>query len=350
MTASPFETLVEVTRGPLVESLHIGALAIVDASGKLLASVGNPSHNTYLRSSAKPLQILPLLELGGAQAFHFSDAEIALMCASHSGTDLHFQAISALLTRLGFTERDLLCGTEPPIDEATRIELICRGEEPTPRRHDCSGKHTGFLALAKLQGYSKQDYIHPEHPLQKLVIQAFAEMTAYPLEKIAVGIDGCSAPVFGIPIYNAALGYARLCDPTGVAPERAAACRQVTAAMTAQPFMVAGPGRFDTLAMELGQGKFICKGGAEGYQAIGVLPGAIAPGSPALGITFKIADGDRIGRARPVVAAEVLRRLGLLSDEQIRTGMAQLAARPVTNWRHLEVGEMYPVLPFDLHF
>jgi len=181
-----------------------------------------------------------------------------------------------------------------------------------------------------------------------MVLKTFAAMIDYPVEKIIVGIDGCSAPVFGVPLYNGALGFARLCDPQNLPQNRAAACRQVTRAMTSHPVMVAGPGRFDTLVMELGQGRFISKGGAEGYQAIGILPGAIASGSPALGIAIKIADGDRSGRARPVVATEMLHRLDLLSEEQIRSQLAHLAARPVTNWRNLEVGLMRPTFAFDL--
>jgi L-asparaginase II len=348
MTANPYQPLVEITRGPLVESIHFGAFAVVDSDGHLLASAGDPQYKTYLRSSSKPLQALPLLELGGAKTFNLSDAEIAIMCASHSGTDLHFKTVSALQARLGLAESDLLCGIEPVGDESTRDELIRRGETPTPNRHDCSGKHTGFLALAKLCGYSKEDYINPSHALQQLVIKTFAQMVDYPLEQIDVGIDGCSVPVFGVPLYNAALGLARLCDPSQLKPERAAACRQVTQAMTAQPIMVAGPGKFDTLAMQLGRGKFISKGGAEGYQVLGIMPGAISPGSPALGVAIKISDGDRIGRAKPIVATEILRKLGIFSGEQIRNGLSQLAARPVTNWRNLEVGVMRPAFPFDL--
>jgi L-asparaginase II len=350
MAASPFETLVEVTRGPLVESVHFGAFAVVDVHGNLLASAGDPNFTTYMRSSSKPMQALALLERGGAEKFGLSDAEIALMCASHSGTDEHYQTVSALQARLGLRESDLLCGLEPPIDMATRNALMMRGEQPTQNRHDCSGKHTGFLALAMLLGLPKENYIDPHHPLQQIVIQTFADMVDFPVEKIAIGIDGCSVPVFGVPLYQAAYGFARLCDPSGLAPERAAACQRVTKAMAAQPMMVGGPGRFDSLAMELGQGKFVCKVGAEGYQGIGILPGAIAPGSPAIGITMKIADGDREGRARPVAATEILRRLGLLSEDQIQSHLSQLAARPVTNWAHLEVGEIRPALQFGLSF
>lgn len=347
MPTFPYTTLVEVTRGPVVESVHVGALTVVDTAGRLIASAGDPFLVTYLRSSSKPLQVLPLLEDGGADAFHFSEKEIALMCASHSGTDEHAQTVAALQAKIGVAESDLLCGVHPPTHAPTAEAMLARGEPFTANRHNCSGKHTGFLASTVLHRETKLDYINPGHPIQKLIIQAFAEMTDYPRERIAIGVDGCSAPVFAVPLYNAALGFARLCDPKGLPENRAAACRLVTRSMTAHPSMVAGPERFDTLAMQLGGGKFIAKGGAEGYQAIGILPGALGEGSPALGITFKIADGDLDGRARPLVGIEILRQLGLLSQAEIDGPLAKLAARPVTNWRGLEVGQMRSAFSLD---
>ncbi len=348
MTSSGCIPLVELTRGSIVESFHTGALVIVDAAGNPIASLGDPHYVTFMRSSSKPFQVLPLLENGGAEAFNLSDREIALMCASHSGTDEHFAAVSALQARVGIVESDLRCGTHPVFHQPTQEALLLRGEKPTPNRHNCSGKHTGFLSYALLSGFPKTNYIDPNHPVQVQVIKTFAEMVNLPVEQIEIGIDGCSAPVFAVPLYNAAWGLARLADPRGLSEARAAACRRVTQAMAAEPFMVAGPDRFDTLAMELGQGKFICKAGAEGYQAIAVMPEALGEGSPALGIAFKIADGDSGGRARPVVAVEVLRRLGLLSETQIAEKLAHLAARPVTNWRSLEVGMMRPVFELDV--
>lgn len=342
MQLTQYTTLVEVTRGPIVESAHVGALTVVDAAGRLIASAGDPFLVTYLRSSSKPLQVLPMLEDGGAEAFHLSEKEIALMCASHSGTDEHAETVAALQAKIGVSESDLLCGVHAPMHEPTAQAMIARGEPFTSNRHNCSGKHTGFLASTVLHHESKEDYINPKHPIQQLVIETFAEMTDYPAERIAIGVDGCSAPVFGTPLVNAALGFARLCDPSGLPAKRAAACRLITRSMAAHPFMVAGPERFDTLAMQVGGGKFISKGGAEGYQAIGILPGALGAGSPALGITYKIADGDLDGRARPIVGIEVLRQLGLLSQADIAGPLAQLAARPVTNWRGFEVGEMRP--------
>lgn len=347
MPTSPYAALVEVTRGPVVESVHLGALAVADATGKLIASVGDPNLVTYLRSSSKPLQILPLLELGGIEAFHLSDKEIALMCASHSGTDDHAETVAALQAKVGVSEDDLLCGVHAPTHEATAEAMRQRGEPFTANRHNCSGKHTGFLAQVVLRSESKTDYINPDHPIQKTVIQTFADMIGYPREKIAIGVDGCSAPVFAVPLRHAARGFARLCAPAGLTPARRQACQAVTRAMTAHPFMVAGPNRFDTIAMQLGGGKFICKGGAEGYQAIGILPGALGPGSPALGITYKIADGDVSGRSRPLVGVEILRQLGLLTADDIAGPLAHLAARPVTNWRAFNVGEMRPVFQPD---
>jgi len=347
MPSFPYTTLVEVTRGHVVESVHSGALAVVDAAGRLIASTGDPLLVTYLRSSSKPLQVLPLLEDGGADAFQLSEKEIALMCASHSGTDEHAQTVAALQAKIGVAEGDLLCGVHPAAEETTAEAMRARGEPFTANRHNCSGKHTGFLASTVLHHESKEDYINPAHPVQQLIIDAFAEMTEYPRERIAIGVDGCSAPVFAIPLYHAALGFARLCDPQDLPARRAAACRLVTRSMAAYPFMVAGPGRFDTLAMQQGKGRFITKGGAEGYQAIGIMPGALGEGSPALGIAIKVADGDLDGRARPLIGIEILRQLGLLSAADITGPLASLAARPVTNWRGLEVGEMRPAFTLD---
>ncbi|MCX7977270.1 MAG: asparaginase [Bellilinea sp.] len=342
--------LVELTRGNMVESFHSGCVAVVDSSGNLLAGLGDPQYTTFLRSSSKPFQILPLLENGGAEAFQLTDREIALMCASHSGTDEHLAAVNALQEKVGVQESDLLCGTHPVYHQPTQEALIRRGESPTPNRHNCSGKHTGFLAQAVLRAPSKEDYINPAHPVQQSVLQTFAEMVNYPPEKIILGIDGCSAPVFAVPLYHAAWGFARLADPRSLPEKRAQACRRVTQAMAAEPFMVAGPDRFDTLAMQVGRGKFICKAGAEGYQAIAVMPGALGEHSPALGIAFKVADGDPSGRARPVIAVEILRQLGLLTQDEIDTSLAKLAARRLTNWRGLEIGEIRPVFELKVRW
>lgn len=347
MIYSNYAAMIEVTRGPIVESVHFGAAAVVDANGRMVASFGDPATVTYLRSSAKPLQLLPFMELGGAEAFDLSDRQVSVMCASHSGTDDHVAVIRSIQEKIGVTEQNLLCGVHAPGDEKTSIALIKRGEEPTPLRHNCSGKHTGMLAQAVLRHLPIDDYINPAHPVQKLILQTFAEMCGVTVEQMPLGTDGCSAPVFAVSLRSAALAYARLCGPDQLAPQRAAACRRIIRSMTTNPDMVAGPGRFDTNLMSACGGKIVTKGGAEGYQAIGLMPGALGPGSPALGITMKISDGDETDRARSLASIEILRQLGALTPAELQA-LAQYDVRPVYNWRKLVVGEIRPCFKLDM--
>ena len=340
--------LVHATRGDLVESIHSGAIAIVDKEGNLFASYGNPELVTFLRSSSKPIQAMPLIELGGAEHFHLTKQEISIMCASHRGTDIHVKVLEGLQKKIGISESNLMCGTHPISDRPTAEALILRGEEPGQNRHNCSGKHTGFLAQAILREKSIENYIDLQHPVKQLVLKTFAEMVHLPVEDVHVGIDGCSVPVFGVPLRNAGWGFASLCDPTELSPSRAKACQLIVEAMTAAPDMVSGPGQFDTELMRVGNGKIIAKAGAEGYQSIGILPGAFGANSPALGIVFKIADGDSLNRARPLVGIEILRQLGVLNDQQI-TSLANFYTRPILNWRKLEVGQLLPVFQLKFH-
>ena len=161
------------------------------------------------------------------------------------------------------------------------------------------------------------------------------------MEQVIQGVDGCSAPNFAVPLYNAALAMARLAEPIGQPPQRASALQHIFRAMAANGDMVAGPGRFDTLVMDLFQGKLVAKAGAEGYQVISILPGALGAGSPGLGIAFKVADGDINGRARPLIGVEILRQLGLLNTE-LMTKLAGFDRRSLYNWRKLRVGEIRP--------
>ncbi len=342
----PFEPLVELTRGPLVESIHFGALAVVDANGNLLGSAGDPDFIANLRSSAKPFQALSLVEGGAADAFGFSDRELAIVCASHSGTDDHVAVLRSLQARLGVDESNLSCGVHWPMHEPTAQAMRARGEQPTPNRHNCSGKHTGMLANALRRGFSIEDYLNPSHPVQQVILNTFAEMVRMDPADVPIGIDGCSAPTFAAPLRNAAYAYALLADPSSLPDARRSALRRIRAAMTACPEMVAGPGRFDTMVMQATRGKVVSKGGAEGYQGMGVAPGALGPGSPALGIALKISDGDQGGRAVGTAALAVLVQLGVL-DESERAALGCFDRRPLFNWRRLEIGEVRAC--FDIH-
>lgn len=341
MSHETYIPLLEVTRGPLVESLHYGAAAVVDSQGRLLASLGDPTAVAFLRSSAKPFQALPLIEMGGAETFGLSDKEIAVTCASHHGTDDHYATVSSLQAKAGVSESDLRCGVHPPTDRPTAEALLLRGEAPTPNRHNCSGKHSGMLAQAVLRGLPIDDYLNPLHPVQQADLAAFAEMCSLDPAEVLLGVDGCSAPVFAVPLYNAALAFARLVDPCDQPEVRAAACGRIVRAISAHPDMISGPDGFDTLLMLHAQGRLISKGGAEGYQAVGVLPGALGAGSPGIGVTLKISDGDPTGRARSVVMLDILQRLGVFTAEQARA-MPRFGDRSVLNWRKLRVGELRP--------
>lgn len=342
MPGSPYQPLLQLTRGDTVESIHYGAIAIVDADGRLVTQHGDPNAITFLRSTAKPFQALPFIEAGGTEFYDLLPAEIAVICASHSGTDEHVKVISALQVKTGVQETDLLCGVHEPIDEATAQAMRLRGEAVTPNRHNCSGKHTGMLAYARMQGWSTTEYLDPSHPVQENILRMVAEMCDLAPGQVFTGTDGCSAPNFAVPLKNAALAYARLSDPSGLPPERAIACRRITAAMASHPDMVGGPGRFDTLLMQASEGKIVSKGGAEGYQGIGILPGVLGPGSPALGIVFKISDGDTKNRARPAVALEILGQLGALTASQMGSLSRFGPIFPIRNWRKIIVGQARP--------
>lgn len=342
MPAPTYLPLFELTRGDTLESVHYGAIAIVDVDGRLVANLGDPQATSFLRSTAKPFQAMPLIENGGAESYDLSPSEIALLCASHSGTDDHMKTLLSIQEKTGVEESDLMCGIHPPMHAETADAMRQRGEAPTQNRHNCSGKHTGMLALARMQNWPAADYLDTSHPVQESILKTFADMCNLSADQISLGIDGCSAPNFAVPLMSAALAYARLCDPSDLPPARARACRKITAAMTSHPEMVAGPGRFDTRLMAATGGRIVVKGGAEGYQGIGLFPNALSPGSPALGIAIKISDGDLKGRVRPPVVLEILRQLGALSASEMETLADYGPISPVYNWRELEVGQARP--------
>ncbi len=336
---SPYIPVFELTRGETVESIHFGAIAVVDAHGHLVAWHGDPQAVTFLRSSAKPLQALPFIEHGGQAAFGLTLREIALMCASHSGTDDHVAVLRSIQAKAGLQESDLMCGVHPLSHAPTVEAMRRRGESISPNRHNCSGKHTGMMAHARLHGWTIADYINRSHPVQQEIEQTFIEMCGISQDEVRRGIDGCSAPNFAVPLRSSALAYARMADPSGLSPARAEACRTITTAMRANPDMVGGPDSFDTLLMQVTGDRIFCKGGAEGYQVMGLLPGATGPGSPALGIALKISEGDQRGLTRPAVVLDLLRQLGAITPAELKTLANFGPYFPLYNWRKLLVGE-----------
>ena len=323
---------IEVTRGSMVESRHSGAAVVMDAGGRRVHAWGDGARIVYPRSSIKPLQALVLVETGAADAYALGDEELALASASHSGFPEHTEAVARWLERAGLSPGDLECGAHEPMDADAARALAAAGGAPGPLHNNCSGKHTGFLTTARHLGEATAGYSGLGHPVQQRMAALLAAMGDCDLSEAPTGTDGCGIPVMGMPLASMALALARMADPQGLPPERAAAAKRVFAAMTAKPRLVAGPGRFDTVAMEAGADTFAVKGGAEGMH------GAILPGL-GLGVALKIDDGAK--RASEVAMAAILEFLGVLAPMETgaaATAMAAFLEAPVTNARGETVG------------
>lgn len=334
---SGYEPLIELTRGGIVESIHLGALAAVDSDGNLLTSYGNSDMVSFPRSSMKPFQALPLVENGGMEAFGLTEQELAIVCASHSGTDEHVRVLKSIHQKVGLQVTDLQCGVHWPIDKETSYQMRLNGQTPDSYRHNCSGKHSGMLAQAKLLGQSLGDYLAPVHMVQQNIRKAVSSMCGIHRDDMIFGVDGCSAPVYAMPLGSFAWATARLVDPVDLDEGRQTACRRITAAMMNYPEMVAGPGQLDSVLMRVMNGKMIAKGGAEGYQMIGIMPGAIAENSKGIGIALKIADGDPSRRATQRIVVEVLKALGL-GTEMASEAFSSFDQPILRNFRGIEIG------------
>jgi L-asparaginase II len=332
--------VVAVTRGGRVESVHRGSVAVVAEDGTLLASAGDPRQGVWLRSAAKPFQLLPFVAGGGAERFGLSTEEIALAAASHSGEPVHTRLAAAMLAKGGFSEADLRCGAHPPMHEASARAIWASGGTPTSLHNNCSGKHAAMLLACRHFGFDPSDYIRKGHPLQRRIFSSVSRMTGVPASRIPRGVDGCSVPVFRVPLASLARGYARLVGdgPRGESPAHAAARRRIAAAMAAAPELVAGTGRFTTDLMREFGGALVAKEGAEGVYAVGV-PAALAGGRP-FGIAVKIADGGE--RGRDAVTVEVLRALGLAKGARLAR-LRKLAFKPVRSVRGDVVGALETV-------
>jgi L-asparaginase II len=293
--------------------------------------------------------VLPFVERGGVEHFGFTQSELSLSCSSHETAQIHLDAVKALQEKIGIQESDLQCGPHLPGDASKLRMVIQQNIAPTPNFNNCSGKHTAMLAHAKMRGLPLENYLDLSHPIQQDILATFSEMCGVEMEKVELGIDGCSAPNFAVPLLNAALGMARLCDPRGLSEVRAAACRKITSAMIVHPEMISNHGEFDCELMTISAGRVITKRGAEGFQIIGLMPGV--SGEHGVGIAFKVTDGDAARmndelestvRVRPAVTLEILRQLKVLSEEQLRSLSKFGPTKQLRNHRGLLTGESHP--------
>ncbi len=333
--------LVEVWRGNAIESEHLGAIAVVDADGSLVMSLGDIERPVFPRSAVKSLQALPLVESGAAERLGLTDDELALACASHSGEPVHVSTVAGMLAKAGVDASVLECGTHWPYHEGSARDLAAQGRTPTALNNNCSGKHAGFVCLAcvlmEREARSPDlrrfvhGYVRSEHPVMQEVSRSLESTTGFALDRAPRGTDGCSIPTYAIPLRHLAHAFARLGTGVGLSEGQARAARRLRSAVARAPSMVAGTGRFDTVVMlRLGERAF-CKAGAEGVHCA-ALP------ERGLGVAIKMSDGNN-GRAAEVVMAATLAALVRLDDREAGfvRGLSDLALR---NWNGIEVGAL----------
>ena len=270
---------------------------------------------SFPRSAIKPVQALALVESGAADAFNLDDAEVALACASHHGEARHVEKVAAWLPRLDLTVADLECGAHLPYDQEAMAALLRRGEAPTALHNNCSGKHSGFLTLARHQGWPCRGYIQMTHSVQQRVLGVLEGMTGLDLTSAPWGVDGCGIPTLAVPLGNLALAMARLSDPADQPERRQAACQRVRQAMTNEPWMVGGSESFCSQVMDATKGRALVKTGAEGVYC-GSFP------ELGLGVALKAADGA--GRAAEVAMGHLLQRLEVLTPAETEALGGQL--------------------------
>ncbi len=321
MTASslsPF--IVEVTRGPAVESRHAVHAVVMNGQGEIVAAFGDPHRPTFPRSSIKPLQALALVESGAADAFALSDAELALACASHSGEEKHTSAVAAWLSRLGLDETALECGAHAP--------YAAPESPPSILCNNCSGKHAGMVTLSLFLKKDHTGYTDFSHPVQEMIFKTMGEMCGAVITPAICGVDGCSAPNPCLSLENIARGFAAFMTGRGLSQTRAAACRRLFGAMTRYPDLVGGTGRLDTVLMQGGRGRILSRTGAEGVYA------CVAPEQD-LVIVLKAEDGAK--RAAEAALYALMERFHIAGDHVLET-IQPIALPVLKNWRGIDVG------------
>ncbi len=329
--------LVHTTRGYpdtgyAVENVHMGSVAVVDTDGRLLWSAGDPAAMTFTRSALKPFQALPFVLADGPARFGLTARELALLCASHSGEEKHLAGVTAILSKIGLDDSHLECGCGTPL----YYDTMGLPAPPTAWRalhHNCSGKHSGFLAWCRMHDVPSRDYVNPAHPLQQAVRRTLGTVVGIPENAMPMGIDGCSAPNYALPLARLAHLFARL-GSGNADPVLGAAMGDLYQAMSGHPDMVSGEARCDLAYMQAGAGDWVSKVGADGVQAIGIR-------SAGLGIAIKIADGA--ARALHTATFSVLDQIGLL-DTSRRALLDHYRQPLLKNVRGTMVGDIRSVL------
>ncbi len=337
------ENLVDILRGGLVESRHIGDIAVADGSGALIARIGDEARKTFTRSAIKSWQALALFSNWPEAREMFTVEERGVMLASHNGEPRHIEAVKSILAKSGLSESDLKCGIHPPIHQDTYHEMLRRGEEPGQLHCNCSGKHAGMLTLCKHMGWDTAGYLEYTHPVQVEILKVIEKLTGVPAPDIDVTMDNCSVPTFYLALNDLAKGMARLTSPEKYFSgdkNFLEACRLATGTFHPAAYYIAGTGRFCTDFNGAGGGRFVGKVGGEGVY-LAALPGRD------IGIALKVDDGDRASRAYGPIIVEIVKQLGGLTEEDKEKLKAYHNA-PIYNFRNINIGMITCV--FKLEF
>jgi L-asparaginase II len=320
--------LVERYRDKVLESFHRGVICLVDRDNRIVFSVGDVEQLCFPRSALKLTQIIPLLESGACEKYNFTVEEIAIMCGSHNGEKEHLRVVNSILHKIGMSKDQLKCGAQYPTLNEDRNTLIKSDIAPEQIHNNCSGKHAGFLALCKFLDLDPETYFRPEHPIQQMIKKVTAELHEYPEDKMTTAMDGCSAPIFSIPVYNQAIAYKNLTDPSQFSPSRQKAIHKVVEAVTSYPYMIAGKDRYCTELMQICGKRVFGKTGADGIFSIGFI-------EEKFGCCIKIDDG--LMGPQYGVAQSLMEKTGIFSQEQLKS-LHHYAEEPIRNWNKFDTG------------
>jgi L-asparaginase II len=313
-------TLAEVTRGDVVESVHRGVVVVVDVQGSLVASAGNVDQFAFFRSAAKPFQAVPVVESGAAEAFGFTERELALSCSSHDSSPEHQRGVTRMLEKIGLHDEDLRCGISSIINEQEQARAVLGVVWPSQVQCECSGEHTGMLAACKHLSYELDDYVAPDHPLQQRILEIIATVMEMDQDEVILGTDGCSIPTFAAPLRRFAFAYATLACPgqSHISGDQSLveAIDRLRAAMVAYPVMINCEGGLDTEIIQATGGRVVAKLGAEGLLCLAV---------PERGLGIAIASDDGQQRGLGPAAISTLDQLGVADGEALRALREQFA-------------------------
>ncbi|NWF68894.1 MAG: asparaginase [Chloroflexi bacterium] len=304
--------LLHVLREGHIDCVHRGRVVLLNAAETVLYERGQSHGVVFMRSLAKPFQAQAVVASGAADHFGFSPAELALISGSHNGSSEQAQIIAAMLDKIGLPLSALGCGASTPIDRKTAEQLVRDGQKPTALHHPCSGKHTGMLAICRAKGWDTSGYTHADHPVQRYITDLMKTVLALSDDQCLLALDGCSVPTYGVPLYNVALGFARL--GVAVRTQENTPAARIASALQANPLLYSGQRRMDSALMMTTHSRLIAKDGTEGILALAVPEKSI-------GLAIKISDGS--SRAIMPVVVQLLRAYGCLSDDEASALRAQ---------------------------